>query len=113
VTPEESGVRYVSLTEVKNLLKKVEKERKEMIYEQRIALEHATKFARLSVKKTKELINELMKLGFLEEAHAYKIADLLPKNDEEVKTLFAKERKTLSNENITQIVEMVGKYSIE
>ena len=40
---DEAG-RLVSLSEVKNMLKKIEKERKELIYEQRIALEHAQKF---------------------------------------------------------------------
>ena len=76
VTEETSKV--VSLAEVKNILKKIEKDRKELIYEQRIALEHAQKFAKLSVKQTKDLIKDLINLGNIEEHHAYKIADILP-----------------------------------
>jgi len=103
----------VSLAEVKNILKKVSKERKEMLYEQRIALEHANMFAKLPVKKTEELIKELQKLEFIQEIHAYKIADILPKTDDDVKTIFAKERITLSENNIKNILEIVRKYSIE
>jgi DNA-directed RNA polymerase subunit F len=105
--------KLVSLAEVKNILKKIEKERKELIYEQRIALEHAQKFARLSVKQTKDMIKELTKLENIEENHAYKIADVLPASDDDVKVIFAKERYTPSESEIKKILEIVGKYYIE
>ena len=111
--PEDSEVKLVSLSEVKSILKKIEKERKELIYEQRIALEHATKFSKLTSKKTSDLISDLMSLGFLEEIHAYKIADLLPTNKEDIVTIFAKERKTLKDDEIKKILEMVRKHYVE
>jgi len=111
VTEETS--KLVSLAEVKNILKKIEKDRKELIYEQRIALEHAQKFAKLSVKQTKDLIKDLINLGNIEEHHAYKIADILPSSDDDVKAIFAKERYTPSETEIKKILEIVGKYSIE
>ena len=55
----------------------------------------------------------MMKLEFLEQKHAYKLADLLPKNKDDIKTIFAKERITLSEDNIKKILEIVGKYYIE
>ncbi len=109
----EEEIRLVSLAEVKNILKKVEKQRKELLYEQRIALEHANRFAKLSIKKTNELIKELLTIEKLEERHAYKIAEILPTNDEDIKALFAKERVTLDDEDIKKILEIVGKYWIE
>ena len=109
---DETG-RLVSLSEVKNMLKKIEKERKEFIYEQRISLEHAQKFAKLSVKQTKDLIKELMKLENIGEAHAYKIADILPTSEDDVKAIFAKERFTPSESEIKDILKIVGKYYIE
>jgi len=105
--------RPVSLSEVKNILNKLSKEREEMLYEQRIALEHAQKFAKLPVKTTNDMIKELMKLEFLEQVHAYKIADLLPNKTDDIKTIFAKERITLGENNIKKILEIVGKYYIE
>ena len=110
---EDNKTRPVSLSEVKNILKKVSKEREEMLYEQRIALEHAQKFAKIPVKKTNDMIKELMKLEFLSETHACKIADLLPNTKDDVKTIFAKERVTLGENEIKTILEIVGKYHIE
>ena len=103
----------VSLAEVKNILKKVSKEREELLYEQKIALEHAQKFAQLTVKKTEDMIKELKGLDFLREIHAYKIADILPKTDDDVKTILAKERITVGDKEIKSILEIVNKYSTE
>ena len=111
--PDGEDKKLVSLAEVKNILKKLEKERKELLYEQRIALEHAQKFAKLSVKKTNDLIKDLKKLDFLEEYHAYKIADILPKTEDDVKTILAKERITLGENEIKNILEIVNKHFIE
>ena len=105
--------KLISLAEVKNILKKIEKERKELIYEQRIALEHAQAFSKLSVKQTKDLIKELTNMENIEEIHAYKIADLLPITEDDVKAVFAKERFTPSESEIKKILEIVGKYYIE
>jgi DNA-directed RNA polymerase subunit F len=112
MNPEEPA-KYVSLVEVKNILKKLEKERKELIYEQRIALEHAQKFSKLSIKDTKELIAGLVKLDHIEENHAYKIADILPTSADDVKAIFAKERYTPTEAEIKKILELVGKYYTE
>jgi DNA-directed RNA polymerase subunit F len=110
---EEERAKPVSISEVKNILKKVEKDRKELLYEQKIALEHAHKFAKLSVKKSEGLIKELLKLEFLHEIHAYKIADILPSTEDDVKTIFAKERITLSENDIKKILDLVEKYLVE
>jgi DNA-directed RNA polymerase subunit F len=112
LSTEETG-KVVSLAEVKNILKKISKERKELLYEQKIALEHAEKFAKLSVKQTKDLITELMKLDHVEEIHAYKIADILPNAEDDVKAIFAKERYTPNDKEIKSILEIVKKHSIE
>ena len=109
---EEPG-KLVSLAEVKNILRKISKERKEMIYEQKIALEHAEKFARLSAKQTKGLIAELMKVEHVEEMQAYKIADILPNTEDDVKAIFAKERYTPNDKEIKAILEIVKKHSVE
>ena len=110
---EENVVKPVSLSEVKSILKKIEKERGEMLYEQKIALEHAHKFAKMPVKKTTDLVKELSKLEFLQEIHVYKIADILPTTEDDIKTIFAKERMTLGENEIKNILEIVKKYYIE
>jgi DNA-directed RNA polymerase subunit F len=113
MAPEEYEVKPVSISEVKNILKKVEKEREELLYEQKIALEHAQKFAKLPIKKIDELIKELSKLEFLEEIHVYKIADLLPQTEDDIKTIFAKERITFGDGEVKKILELIRKYYTE
>ncbi len=107
-----SEVKYVPLAEVKNILKKISTERKELTYEQRIALEHAEAFSKISVKATKDLIKELKTLERLEEFHVYKIADILPTTADDVKAIFAKERFTPTETEIKKIVEIVAKYNV-
>jgi len=109
----ENKAQLISLAEVKNILTKVEKERKELLYEQRIALEHAQKFAKLPAGKTKILIEDLKKVDGVEEFHAYKIADILPETEDDVRTLFAKERVSLSADSIKKIIELVEKHYVK
>jgi len=110
-TSEETG-KIVCLAEVKNILKKNSKERKELLYEQRIALEHAEKFSKLSAKQTKDLITELLKQDHVEELHAYKIADIIPQTEDDVKAIFSKERYTPNDKEIKNILEIVKKHTI-
>ena len=110
---KDNEVKVIPLSEVKNILKKASKERKELLYEQRIALEHAQKFAKLPVKKTNDLIKELVSLEYLDEVNTIKIADLLPATEDDVKTIFAKQRITLGENEIKKILEIVRKYYVE
>ena len=107
---DKAEARPVSLSEVKNILRKVEKDREELNYEQKIALEHANMFAKLPIKKIQDMIKELQGIEFIQEIHAYKIADILPKNEDDLKTIFAKERVTLDEKKIKEILEIVRKY---
>ena len=106
-------IKPIPLAEVKNILKKISKDRKEMIYEQKVALEHATKFGRLSIKKTEDMIKELMENKDIAEVNAIKIADILPRTEDDIKTIFAKERITISGNDIKKILDIVAKYNIE
>ena len=99
----------VSLTEVKKLLTKEEKER-ELSYEKKLALQHAQDFAKLPTTKTKQLISELKKIERVSEDHAFKIADVLPEGPDDVRAIFAKERYNLEPEEIKKILEIVSKY---
>ena len=55
----------------------------------------------------------MQKKEFLHEIHAYKIADILPSTEDDVKTIFAKERITLSENDIKKILDLVEKYLVE
>lgn len=110
MSPSDKDIKPISVAEVKDILTKVSKEREELMYEQKIALEHAQKFGRISVKDTKNLIKDLMELKLFEEKHAYKIADLLPLTNEEITAIFAKEKITISEDKANKIIETIKKY---
>ncbi len=102
-------MKYVSIAEVKKILEKEQKNR-ELTHEQKLALEHARKFAKIGVTKTKELINQLKKMEKISEPAAYKIADLLPTHPDDIKVIFVKERATLNKEEVDQILKLVKKH---
>jgi DNA-directed RNA polymerase subunit F len=106
----DENVKYVSLSEVKSLLEKEEKKR-ELTYEQKLALEHAKHFSKLGITKAKNMVEELVKLERITEPFAFKIVDILPMHPEEVRAIFAKERFTLEDDEVKKIIKIVEKYS--
>jgi DNA-directed RNA polymerase subunit F len=99
----------VTLSEVKNLLKKLQKDR-ELTREQNITLEYAEKVVKLPASKTRKLIKELMDLGRINEIQACKLADLLPESEDDVTAIFSKESYTPSSDQIKKILNIIRKY---
>ena len=97
------------MAEVKKLLEKEEKKR-ELTYEQKLALEHAKHFAKVGMTKAKKMADELMTIERITEPFAYKIVDILPMHPDEVRAIFAKERFTLEDDEIKKIIKIVEKY---
>lgn len=106
---------YLTTAEAKELLADVEQERaldeeREMRYELARAIEHVNRFATLDADESRELVEELLELDKVDEATAYKIADLLPKDRDELRAVYAQERYTLSGEELDDILNVVAKY---
>lgn len=112
--PQESTEdgRTVTLAEVREWLEEAERQRGELTYEQKLALDHARTFAtKLSGAKTRELVERLRKLNDkMTEVHAVKIADLLPTHPDDVRVIFAKDRFQLEKDEIDKILEAVQAY---
>lgn len=102
-------MKYLSLAEVKKILEKEQKAR-ELTYEQKLALEHAQKFSTLSLRDIESFVTQLRKIEKITEHLAYKIVDLLPADPEAVRAIFAKERFTLTQEELGLIIDLVKKY---
>ncbi|MEA2033412.1 MAG: RNA polymerase Rpb4 family protein [Euryarchaeota archaeon] len=85
-------------------------EEDEMRFERRKAVENTTKFAKLGAKESRALVNELLELEKTKEEIAVRIADLMPKSNNEVRAIYAKERFTLTEANIEKILDCVAKY---
>lgn len=110
---EVKSFKYITIAEAKEIMEEIAKRRQEkadLLFETRRALKHLRTFSKLSSENAKKLVQELLKLpqvGKLE--LAVKIADLMPKVPDEVRVIYMKER-TLSNEEIEQILEVVEKF---
>ena len=66
--------KIVTLAEVKDILTERQKDG-ELTAEQKLAMEHTQRFARMDSKKAKKLVKELTELGFVSEINAVKRAD--------------------------------------
>jgi DNA-directed RNA polymerase subunit F len=103
--------RPVTIPEVHHLLDKENKERAELSYEQRLALEHAQLLDRINgVTKAKQLYKELLKIERVTPLSAAKIVDSCPRFADEVEVIFAKERQPLSKEDVDTIISTVSTY---
>ncbi|MCI0480345.1 MAG: RNA polymerase Rpb4 family protein [Candidatus Dadabacteria bacterium] len=100
---------FLTLAEVKALLEK-EQEGRELSMEQKYALSHAQKFAKIEVKDSRKLYKELAGIKQLSDGQVCKLVDILPEYSEEVRAIFAKERMTLEPEVIEEILKAIKKY---
>ncbi len=101
----------VTLPELRVALMGVESERiaaeKELSYEFRRSMDHANHLAKTTPEKSKDLVDKLLKLEKMKPEIAYRIANIMPKSRDEVRAIFAKERFTLSPEEIDSIIDLV------
>jgi DNA-directed RNA polymerase subunit F len=107
---------YVTIPEVKDLLEDVEAERaadvdREMRYELARTIEHVNTFALLDGPESRELAEALLDLDQVDEAAAFKIADLLPQDRDELRTVFAKGRYSLDGDELDEILNVVAQYA--
>lgn len=110
-TPFEEGM-LITLAEVKSMLTKAQMEREDLTYEQKLALEHSLRFARLSLDKTLALAEDLSKLDYLTEPYVYKIVDLCPTDPDDVKAIFAKSKLTIGDDEVKGIISTVLKHYV-
>ena len=101
----------VTLPELRAALVGVESERiaaeKELSYEFRRSMEHANHLSKTTPDKSKDLVDKLLKMEKMKPEIAYRIANIMPKSRDEVRAIFAKERFTLSPEEIDSIIDLV------
>jgi DNA-directed RNA polymerase subunit F len=110
------GEEYLTTAEAKELLAEIEADRsldedREMRYELARAIEHVNRFSVLEAEESRDLVEELREIEKVDEATAYKIADLLPQDRDELRTVFAQGRYTLSGDELDEILDIVVKYA--
>jgi DNA-directed RNA polymerase subunit F len=99
----------VTLAEVKKILDEIKLKRaneEELGYELRRAMRHAELFAKGTAEESRHIVEELMKLEKMTPEIAIKIADIRPKTKDELRAIYAKERFTLSEEELNGILDI-------
>lgn len=107
---------YLTLEETKELLADIEAERaadeeREMRYELARAIEHVNRFAELTPEESREFVEALGELEFVDDPTAYKIANLRPANRDELRAIYAQERYSLSGDELDEILDIVAQYA--
>jgi DNA-directed RNA polymerase subunit F len=112
---EKVSEEYLTTAEVKELLSAVEQERaleedRELPYELARTIEHANRFAVLDPEEAQELVDDLLELEKVDEATAYKIANLKPEDRDELRAIYAQERYSLSGDELDEILNVLAQY---
>lgn len=103
--------RLVSLGEVKEMLEAAEGDRDELTYEQKIALEHARRFARVDTKSANKMVTDLTKLlPDCDEKFHFKIADLVPQHLDDIQSVYQKSGLDLQESDLQAIQDIIDKY---
>ncbi len=106
---------YLTVSEAKELLADIEAERaldeeRELRYELARAIEHVNRFAILDTEDADELVADLQELEKVDEPTAYKIVNLLPRDRQELRTVFAQQRYSVSGEELDEILDTIAQY---
>ena len=106
---------YLTIAEAKELLADIEAERaldedRELRYELARAIEHVNRFTVLDPEESEELVAELQEFEKVDEATSFKIANLLPQDRDELRSVFAQQRYSLDGDELDDILDVVAKY---
>ncbi len=97
---------------VKKILSKRAKESKmsDLMYQQRVALEYANRFSKMSPSNAAKVLEKLMKKYGLSRTLAVQIINIAPRIVDELRILFAIDPSvSLTTEQMEEIVELVQK----
>ena len=108
---KDKKMRLVTTAEVKEILETEMGEREDPTNEQKYAKEHADRFGKIKRDQAVTLVEELLEnVPRVKEHLAFKLADFLPEHPDDVRSVFARERFTLTDEELTQILDIIKKY---
>lgn len=101
----------ITLPDLREMLAAVEEARRdsgeEMPYELRQSIDHVNKISKTDAKNAGALVEELVKLEKMKPDIAYRIANVMPKTRDELRAIYAKERFTLSGEELDEILDLI------
>lgn len=103
-----SETRIATLPEVREILEERKKEG-ETGYEQQLTDEYAKKFTKVSEADAKKMMKELTELG-LGEKSAAKVIEIMPSDIIMLKQVLLIEKKSIEEETVGKVLEVVNSY---
>lgn len=101
----------LTLAEAKEILLEIREIRTEqeieLGYELRRAINHAETFGKTDSITANKLVEELLKLEKMKPEIAFRLADIMPTSFDEIRSIYAKERFTLTEEELNNILDIV------
>ncbi len=101
----------ITLPELRERLLAVESDRlsaeKEMNYELRRSIEHANTLAKTSAEQSRALVTALIGLDKMKPDIALRIANIMPRTRDELRAVYAKEKFSLTGEDLDAIINIV------
>ena len=103
----------LTISEAKELLDRIKEERageveNELGYELKKAIRHVDAFSKIDAKKSRDLVNNLLELEKMKPEIAIRIADILPKTRDELRSIYAKERFILTTDDLDRMLDLVA-----
>jgi len=93
----------VTVAEVKEILE-AQKAQRELGFEQQATLDYAQKVAKQDAKHAQKLLSALGMIEKLTPEVAVKLVDMMPANREQLMVIVSKERYTLSEKEVEQVL---------
>jgi DNA-directed RNA polymerase subunit F len=106
------GEENLTLSEVKEILTELKNpgSEEEFTYEFRRALDHVTTFTKLPPEQSRQLVDALKNLEKMKEEIAIRIADIIPLSRDEVRSIYAKERFSLTEAELDEILDIIARF---
>jgi DNA-directed RNA polymerase subunit F len=99
----------ITQAEVKEILSKISKDKEELEYVQKKTLTNVEHLVNISAADAQAAVAELEEQN-IDKEKAIEVVNLLPRNREEIRTIFSKERKQPETEELDKILEVISKY---
>lgn len=98
----------VPAAEARNTMSK--KKDEELAYEQKICMDFLEKNVNMNVTDAREAMKELQEVGRVKPSQAAVLINIMPEEKSDIRLIFSKERTSLSDENMEEILEILDQY---
>ncbi|MFP4116981.1 MAG: RNA polymerase Rpb4 family protein [Candidatus Aenigmatarchaeota archaeon] len=98
----------VPAAEARNTMSK--KKDEDLAYEQKICMDFLEKNVDINVTDARKAMKELQEVGRVKARQAAALINVMPQEKSDIRLIFSKERTSLSDENMEEILEILDQY---